>query len=319
MIRITKSLKRSFNREEGVALILVLWILVLLTLLITDFAISTRLDTMLVRNYIEEVQSYYLAQAGFNLALAELLEDFDYTYLDEEGNLVLALRTPTEDRPNEPPQRQGIAFGPGMISYTLTDEESKININVITYPRLLTLLEEIGVKDSLKRSIIADSILDWTDTDNLHRVNGAEDDYYEKLSLPYEAKDGRIDVLEELLLIRGITPEIFYGGQDGEETYEGLVNFLTTTGSGLNINTASEVVLRTLYTPERADDILDKREESGGVYSDSHTSRTFTIIATGQIPGSPVQHHIKAVVSRKTSVTSRTITILYWNDNYSGR
>ncbi|MFQ6672534.1 MAG: general secretion pathway protein GspK, partial [Candidatus Tectimicrobiota bacterium] len=216
-----RALRRS---ERGVALIIVLWILVLLTFLVLDFAFSTRLDTTVVRNYLEEAQAYYLAQAAFHTAVAEILEDYDYTYLQEDRQLVFAKRNPPAEEPNEAPDRSDLALGPGLFSYEVTDEESKININVLTRSRLLILLEEIGIEDTLRRSIIADSILDWIDADHLHKLNGAEDDYYEGLGLPYEAKDRRLDTIEELLLVRGITPAIFYGGasDDEGETYTGL-------------------------------------------------------------------------------------------------
>ncbi len=307
--------------EQGVALILVLWILVLLTLLVMDFAFATRLETRVVRNYLEEAQAYYLAQAAVQAALAEILEDYDYTYLEEGDQLVFAKRNLPEGKENEAPNRRDLTLGPGLYSYELADEESKININVITQPRLRALLKETGLKDSRLRSIIADSILDWIDSDHLHKLNGAEDDYYESSGLPYEAKDRRIDTIEEILLVRGVTPAIFYGGASDEEgeSYAGLVHFLTTTGAGLNNNTASETVLRTLYTEERAAQILARRESTDGVYSTSHRSRSFTIVASGRIPGSPVRRRIKAIVSRNETPTGRTATITYWNDNYLRR
>jgi type II secretory pathway component PulK len=307
--------------ERGVALILVLWILVLLTLLVMDFAFATRLETTVARNYLEEAQSYYLAQAAVHAALAEILEEYDYTYLGEGGRLVFAKRNLPAGEENEAPNRLDLPLGPGLYSYKLTDEESKININVITHPRFGALLEETGVKDPRLRSIIVDSLLDWVDSDNLHKLNGAEDDYYESHGLPYEAKDGRIDTIEELLLVRGITPAIFYGGKSDEdgEPYIGLASFLTTTGAGLNNNTASETVLRTLYTDQRADQILTRREANDGVYSTSHRSRSFTIVASGRIPGSPVRRRIKTIVTRNETSRGRAATITYWNDNYIGR
>ena len=54
--------------------------------------------------------------------------------------------------------------------------------------------------------------MDWRDKDNLHRLNGAEDDYYLSLPQPYKCKNGDFTSIEELLLVRGVTPEIFYGG-----------------------------------------------------------------------------------------------------------
>lgn len=311
----------QYRDERGVALVVVLWILVLLTILVMDFAFSTRLETTIVRNYLEEAQAYYLAQAAFQRAMEEVIEEFNYTFLDEQQQLVFALQNPTGVEGNIAPIRKSIRLGPGRYNYDLTDEESKININVVTYPRLVTLLEETGVADSKSRSIIADSILDWIDSDHLHKLNGAEDDYYEGLNLPFEAKDRRIDTIEELLLVRGMTPAIFYGGEseDGSETYAGLIHFLTTTAAGFNNNTASETVLKALYSEERANQILSQREVNGGVYSQNQSSKTFTIIATGRIPESPVRRSIKAIVSRRETSQSITVKVLYWNDNYIGR
>jgi type II secretory pathway component PulK len=307
--------------ERGVALVAVLWILVFLTFLVMDFAFSTRLETRVVRNYVEEAQAYYLAQAAFHSALDEILGDYDYTFLDEDKQLVFHKRTLPEGEESEAPKRKDLSLGSGFYSYELYDEESKININVITRPRLLALLEETGLGEPKQRSTIADSVLDWIDSDHLHKLNGAEDDYYESLGLPYEAKDRRIDTLEELLLVREITPTIFYGGEseDGRETYSGLVHFLTTSAAGLNNNTASGTVLRTLYSKERAEQIIAKREANGGIYSQSQSSRNFTILATGGVPNSPVSRSIKAIVSRRETTQGMSVTVLYWNDNYMER
>jgi hypothetical protein len=121
--------------------------------------------------------------------------------------------------------------------------------------------------------------------------------------------------------VREITPTIFYGGEseDGRETYSGLVHFLTTSAAGLNNNTASGTVLRTLYSKERAEQIIAKREANGGIYSQSQSSRNFTILATGGVPNSPVSRSIKAIVSRRETTQGMSVTVLYWNDNYMER
>ena len=65
------------------------------------------------------------------------------------------------------------------------------------------------------RDTVIDSILDWRDSNRDHRLNGAEEDYYRGLDPPYSCKDGPFDVVEELLLVRGVTPELFAGGEVG--------------------------------------------------------------------------------------------------------
>ena len=59
---------------------------------------------------------------------------------------------------------------------------------------------------------IVNSILDWIDPDDQTHPEGAETQYYQGLNPPYAAKNGPIDDISELLLIKGVTPEIYYGG-----------------------------------------------------------------------------------------------------------
>jgi hypothetical protein len=72
-------------------------------------------------------------------------------------------------------------------------------------------LAEVGVTDASLSSTITDSILDWCSPNNTSRFSGAKDDYYTHLNPPYYCKNGPVDDLNELLLIKGMTPEIFWG------------------------------------------------------------------------------------------------------------
>jgi type II secretory pathway component PulK len=58
---------------------------------------------------------------------------------------------------------------------------------------------------------IADSILDWLDTDDQPREYGAETEYYSTLQPPYQPKNGPLSTVEELLLVRGVTPALLFG------------------------------------------------------------------------------------------------------------
>jgi type II secretory pathway component PulK len=124
------------------------------------------------------------------------------------------------------------------------------------------------------------SILDWIDPDDNPRVQGAESDFYQSYwpDHPYNAKNGPIDDLSELLLIRGVTPELFWGGSvEGNRLYAfnpqarrnaspvtsvGLTNLFTPLSAGkININTASAEVLQVIpgVTPEMAQGIVAAR------------------------------------------------------------
>lgn len=124
------------------------------------------------------------------------------------------------------------------IAYGAVDEERKININKTSSPQILGRLFQaasgISHEDANR---IALAILDWRDEDDNPYDDGAESAYYKKLQPQYVPKNSDLGTLEELLLVKGITQEI----------YERARPFMTLHGNGeININTASGVVLKAL-------------------------------------------------------------------------
>jgi general secretion pathway protein K len=122
------------------------------------------------------------------------------------------------------------------------------------------------------RDTVVDSILDWIDPDDFRRINGAENDYYQSLKEPYNCKNGPLDSIEELLLVRGVTPELFYGKkgmkarEEGAKTYDvGLKEIFSiyAPGEQIDINSASSIVLRfALGIPDKVSrQIVKAREE----------------------------------------------------------
>jgi len=99
------------------------------------------------------------------------------------------------------------------IRYGLMDESAKINLNVLKTKLKLTDDEArtllMGVPGMTED--VADAILDWIDTDENELPYGAEAEYYESTGLPYSCKNGPLETVDELLLVRGVTPELLYG------------------------------------------------------------------------------------------------------------
>ena len=104
-----------------------------------------------------------------------------------------------------------IPFEAGSITVKIENECGKVNINQADDKLLRMMVSGFGLSDT-EIDIIVDSIIDWRDTDDFHRLNGAESDYYESLKRPYKAKNKGFDNVSELLLVRGITNEIYQGG-----------------------------------------------------------------------------------------------------------
>ena len=339
-------MKKLKDNQRGIALMAVLWVLVLLIALATEFAFSMKMEVNTTRNYKEDTESYYLSKAGLNMAMAELFKEGRFHSIHPEhgwiiGNVVTAsvanksTSSPGQEDPDtEESQRQeglgeeetvqdfdivnrtDIKLENGSITYTIRDENGKISVNSASKNTLDKLLQFSGVEDKIERSTISDSILDWIDTDKNHRLNGAEDDYYRKQNPPYYAKNGPIETIDELLKIRGMTEEILYGSEesDDEDKKTGIANHLTIYKiSTVNPNTASEEVLNILFEGEQASKILVNRNTKG--FHSNTLSNFFHITSTGKIAGSRTEHTVKAIVEKSISGKKAQMTIHYWNDN----
>lgn len=132
----------------------------------------------------------------------------------------------------------------GGIRFGLQNESARLNINTLTIleknsaalvPALSVATAAAGTEsgaaagdeaggvesDNLALSLllalpgmtedVADAILDWLDDDDETRTYGAESDYYATLPTPYSAANGPLQSVEELLLVRGVTPTLLFG------------------------------------------------------------------------------------------------------------
>jgi general secretion pathway protein K len=137
----------------------------------------------------------------------------------------------------------------------IEDEGGKIPVNLLltgsTFnPKVKDLLSRLLTGTSFrmeqrKADDIIDAIKDWIDTDDDVTGGGAEGAYYAGLPRPYAAKNAPLDCIEELLMVKGISMELFYGTAESP----GLVQCLTVFGEGegrININTAPKPVLMAL-------------------------------------------------------------------------
>lgn len=308
--------------EGGVALILVLLVLAMLLAVVGEFTLAMRLEATTTLNFRAAVTAGQLAEAAYHRAVAELLPQAIAHHQDERGLLVFR-RSRIE--PVEVPARADLALGAGRFSYRITDEESRIHLNRATPDVLHRLLNELGVERQT-RDVIVDSILDWRDSNEEHRLNGAEsDDYYLTLPVPYRSKNANFDRVEELLQVRGVTPELFYGAAGSS----GLIEHLTVTGSGaINVNTAGPLVLRALgYAQAEADLLaagrpyLDLTALSTQLRRGRQRTRSdaFRIEAWGEVPGQG-RRALVAVVQRRAgrggAVEVRPLSWL-WNPEWA--
>lgn len=310
--RLNGRLREATGSENGFSMILVLLIVALLMIIAAEFMYTIRVESGSTRNFKDEVTAHALAVAGINKAVAEILGDYDIVGVDGDGSLVFYKK----DSGLAPPERaaQRFPLGPGMVSYSIADVNSKLNLNEAKREMIVELLRVTGQADA-PADIIADSVLDWKDPNHEYHLNGAEDDYYSSLPQPYSAKDGPFETIEELQLVRGMSKEIFYGS----EGRAGIEDYITVYGSGkVNINTAGEAVLVTEFGRGRADEILLRRKTVGyfdrPAYGGVVTSNTFSIRSVGEVAGLRVG--IKAVIEKKPVKANdpASVKVRFWKE-----
>lgn len=224
------------NNERGVALLIVLIVVSVLGYLVFDFSYFIRVNLSSAENFRNGTQAYFLSRSGIEACRA-LLKENKNSY-DAFSEMWATERPPV------------MAEG-GIVEIFLIDENRKINVNNLagqnklqhdfTYQQIERLLGNLELDVS-----IAAAILDWVDEDS---TGSAENPYYQSLQPPYRCKNGPVDSMQELLMVRDINDEIYYGTKERM----GLRQLLTNRGNGkININTADLQVLMSLH-----DDLTD--------------------------------------------------------------
>jgi len=190
----------------------------------------------------------FIAEAGVYKGMMELRNESDKTYYSLGDSWS-----------NNPEAFKDISVGDGQVSltydyfddktgllatgYGCVDEERKININKAELNVLERLFKAVLACDDQQAQELAACILDWRDADSELSIpaGGAEDLYYNSLPFPYGAKNSEFEVLDELLLVKGFSDNVF----------EKIKDYVTIYGGGrVNINTASEAVLFALGLDE---------------------------------------------------------------------
>jgi general secretion pathway protein K len=252
--------KSVLLNQRGAALLIVLWIFIFLLVVAFDFSASVREEAAAAHRYHDETQGYYLALAGFQRGVYEFLQQSaGRDALDGEKRADIFDGSWREE-----------TLSGGVFRVRWLDEGGKININRADEGTLRRIFTNLRIEEP-GRSILVDSIMDWRDPDNLHRVSGAENEYYRSLTPPYTARNGPFDTVEDLLWVRGVTSEIFYGhdgahGQREENTHKIALREIFTVDSPIdrvNLRTASaEVIHAVAGIPlEKTRDFVEERKK----------------------------------------------------------
>lgn len=235
---------KSKQRSDGFILVVVLGVVLALSGLLFGFAQTTRTSLSKANGFYRTEQAWNGAWAGLQTAIA-ILRDVNDTSTDPQVAKLLT-------------RESTFPVGDANCCLTITEENGLLNVNRLKsadgridrkqIDRLLGLIDILNRRDKDLPPIgygIVPAIIDWIDSDDevttltfIQRDSmGAESDYYQTCKPPRLCRNGPVDTLDELVWVKGMTPEAF--GR--------LRPFLTCRGDGkIDINTAPKLVIQSL-------------------------------------------------------------------------
>jgi general secretion pathway protein K len=279
-----------WNNKRGIALIITLSIITVLVVTTLELNRKARSSVYVSGAFRERIQLKQMAMSGVHAAMALLIKDKENSDIDsiqeDWANPEIAEELLME-----------IPFDYGRVRVSIVDELGKIQVNsLVKFPdgrmfnesqrqmweHFLSLAIPIPERtDDTAPVPIINSLKDWLDRgddDLITGLSGAESEYYRDLNPPYESQNGPFHHLGELILVKGITPDLFegVGGVPGIADYmtvwgmtESEDNQFTFNGA-ININTADLPVIAAILPVEDeslAQSIFEYRAElSDGKY-----------------------------------------------------
>jgi len=178
--------------QSGIALVLVLWIIALLTTIAGSFAYSMRTEALVARNTVAMARARAAADGAVYRAIFEA------------------------SRPQITPdawKRNGQVYQWQLAEITLrvsiTDESGKIDLNTAAEPLMLNVLQKLGGLNAEEAAKLLDAIVDWRDADDLRRPNGAEEPEYRAAGRNYKPANAPFESIEDLQRVLGMTPALF--------------------------------------------------------------------------------------------------------------
>lgn len=279
--------------QRGVALVLVLTILAVMTLMAGSFALSTQRESALISHARDRAEAQALAEGGIHYAML-MLSLPDMTQRWKADGTLYFWQTPA-----------------GRVRIRIFDESGKLDINGAQEQTLRAFFGRIlGNDDAASRMV--DSILDWRDGDELRRMHGAEADDYRGASRETVPGNRNFYLMDELRGVLGMTPEL----------YRRLEPLLTvyTGRDGINPSRASREALLALTGDQaRVDEFIRQRAESpgqpfppiAGIQFHAVGDTAYTVSAVAELPGERFGG-LDAVVKRGRGPDGSPFAYLYW-------
>ena len=266
------------RQQDGMALIVVLWLIVLLSIMAAGHSRNVHTDTTLAARQVQSAKARALAEAGINHVILEMLAAESDRKLHTDGSLF------------------DVRIGEANVVVAVRDATGFVDLNGADAKLLDAVLKAWSIGETARRDLV-DGILDWRDGDELSHLNGVEDDDYVASGVAWTSRDGAFESIDELKYLPAMS----------QARYDCLAPFVTIYSGrgGLNMEYAPPALV-TALTGEEVSTVDADREASGP------RNGTYHIYASASGSASTVAA-IEAVV--RISRTSKSpFTIVDWRE-----
>lgn len=205
------------NKQCGLALVIVLWIISLLMIMAGSFALTMRRETTVIHSVKDTAEILASAEAGIAMAERMLALGDEQQRWRADGSIYRFF------------------YRDGEVRVRLFSEQGKIDINKASERTLRSLLQTMPLELEQQQAL-ASAIQDWRDADDLVRINGAETEQYKEAGLSYQPANKNFQILEELKLVLGMTDEIYQLLEPVTTVYSGH--------AGIDLQVATREVLQ---------------------------------------------------------------------------
>jgi general secretion pathway protein K len=284
------------QRQRGSALLSVLWLSAALSAIAFSLSITVRGEIERTSTAVDSLRAYYLARGGVERAALEVLWSISQT----EGRLIPQYSTQVLYH-----------FASGEVRVELLPEASKLNVNKESLEVLDRLLVALGV-DPGRAIEIALAIGDWR---SQSPDGGSMDGYYSARTPSFVPPHASFQEIEELLQVKGVTPDIFYGtyvpgapqspgGPASLVRRPGLADCLSVYGArgGVDINTASPAVLAAVGVPAGAIELILQRRSAAPFTKQQLTD----FMSSAGIAGAPLRVEGNSMLTIRATARLRT-------------
>ena len=230
--------------KKGVALLISLWILIILTLVVGSLSIEMNIEGLLLSKKRKKFNAEMLALSGidYSRSIIEMKNKANELEIDDEDDF---MKSALYVKKGLKSFASVTITNMGTFEIKIENAETGRNINKLDRFQWSEIFEMANIDSSLWDELI-DCLYDWIDEGDFQRLNGAESDdpYYEERGYP--VKNAPVDSINELLLIKNWNEDILFGrnADDPQDVIVGIANLLTVWGDGkVNLNTASTNLL----------------------------------------------------------------------------